>query len=140
MAQTVANLNGTVADLTNRNKEMAKTISTLVEKIVKFENIIKTLNEKTKNLEDQLAYEKKLRCGDSDSSNSPPLVKKNGMSPINLRSAMIGFHFTDFGLMILSIVTFLECEFLSLCVYSCVIQFMLFLFERSSINEKTRSK
>ena len=76
MAQTVANLNGTVADLTNRNKEMAKTISTLVEKIVKFENIIKTLNEKTKNLEDQLAYEKKLRCGDSDSSNSPPLVKK----------------------------------------------------------------
>lgn len=69
MAQTIVDLNGRVADLTSRNTEMATTIS-------KLENMVEILNEKVKNLEVQLENERKLRSSDSDSSNSPPLIKK----------------------------------------------------------------
>jgi predicted nuclease with TOPRIM domain len=76
MAETIVNQNNTISQLTNTNADLNQIMTKLQETNLKSENDIETLKKKIIELEGQLEYEKKLRLGDFDSSNSPPLVKK----------------------------------------------------------------
>jgi len=77
MAQTITDQSARIADLTAAAIRLEGVINKMNDTIANLKKESGQSNEKIKQLENELANEKKLRSeNSSENSNSPPLVKK----------------------------------------------------------------